>query len=93
MTTQNKQLFELGTIVATPGILAEHDPIELFPYLQRHSRGDWGDISAHDKKENDYSVSRHLRIMSAYTLENGDKMWIITEADRSSTTFLLPDEY
>jgi hypothetical protein len=61
-------------------------------YLARHVTGDWGDLSADDKKENDYSVTRSLRIFSAYG--TGDsKLWIITEADRSVTTILRPDEY
>jgi hypothetical protein len=89
-----KALFQLGAVVVTPGandLLKElgFDPSHL---LARHITGDWGDLSDEDKKENDYSVSRSLRILSAYG--TGDsKLWIITEADRSATTILRPDEY
>jgi hypothetical protein len=76
------------------GDAEELEELELDPahYLARHVTGDWGDLSADDKKENDYSVTRSLRIFSAYG--TGDsKLWIITEADRSVTTILRPDEY
>ena len=82
-----KVLFRLGKLVMTTGALkcmGEYaiDPVKL---IQRHVQGDWGDLSADDKKENDYSVTRSLRIFSAYG--TGDsKLWIITEADRSVTT-------
>ena len=67
----------------------EFDPAH---YLTRHITGDRGDLSADDKEENDYSLTRSLRIFSAYG--TGDsKLWIITEADRSVTTILRPDEY
>jgi hypothetical protein len=62
-------------------------------FLSRHVRGDWGDLSEEDRRENDLSVRQGFRILSAYNLRTGVKIWIITEADRSATTFLLPDEY
>jgi hypothetical protein len=88
-------LFELGRIVATPGALralekAEQSPAE---FLDRHVTGDWGDLDEEDKQENEFSVQNGFRILSAYTTAAGDKIWIITEADRSATTFLLPEEY
>lgn len=88
-------LFPLGQVVATPGALlafarAQEVPT---PYLARHVTGDWGDLDDHDRAENQFSLTRHLRLMSAYTLADGTRIWIITEADRSSTTVLLPDEY
>lgn len=55
--------------------------------------GDWGDLDEEDRKENDLSVEEGFRILSAYELYTGEKVWIITEADRSSTTILLPSEY
>ena len=64
-----------------------------FEYLVRHMRGDWGEVDAQDAKENDLSVERGFRILSAYSLKNGVTIWIITEADRSSTCILLPEEY
>jgi hypothetical protein len=88
-------LFELGRIVATPGALkaleeAGQQPAE---FLDRHVNGDWGELDDEDKRENEFSVRNGFRILSAYTTNAGDKLWIITEADRSATTFLLPEEY
>jgi hypothetical protein len=85
--------FSPGQIVATPGALelAERG-INLLAYLSRHLRGDWGELKEEDKKENDFSVINGYRILSAYVTRSG-KLWIITEADRSVTTFLLPEEY
>ena len=88
-------LFRLGQVVATPGALealqaAGQDPLEL---LKRHQSGDWGEVPPEDKQENDFSVQQGFRILSAYTLNTGVKLWLITEADRSASTFLLPSEY
>jgi hypothetical protein len=87
--------FSPGQIVATPGVLAAFreagdNPL---PFLQRHLAGDWGLVDAHDREENELSLQHGWRILSAYTMSDGTKFWIITEADRSSTTFLLPAEY
>jgi hypothetical protein len=87
--------FPLGQMVATPGALealaaAEETDIQL---LARHVTGDWGDLDEEDKQENELSVDQGFRILSAYTLSTGAKVWIITEADRSVTTILLPSEY
>jgi len=62
-------------------------------FLLPHVVGDWGDLDEHDRAENEISVRECLRLLSAYHLRDGTKIWIITEADRSSTTVLLPDEY
>lgn len=88
-------LFPLGQIVATPGAIksmeeAAQDPAEL---LGRHVVGDWGQIPDEDRKENELSVREGFRILSAYELATGEKVWIITERDRSATTILRPDEY
>lgn len=88
-------LFPLGQTVATPGALealgrAGESPL---PYLGRHQRGDWGDLGAEDKGANDDALKHGARLLSAYTLSTHERMWIITEADRSYTTLLLPDEY
>ena len=93
--SEPKPLFALGQVVGTPGSLqaleeAGQDPGEL---LGRHVTGDWGDVPDEDKAENEFSVDRRLRILSAYKFETGVEVWIITEADRSATTFLLPEEY
>ena len=88
-------LFALGQVVVTPGALralqkAEQEPRE---FLGRHINGDWGAVSEDDKRENEYSVQHGFRILSAYTTSAGDRIRIMTEADRSTTTILLPDEY
>lgn len=87
--------FSPGNIVATPGALealrASGD--DLLAYVIRHLAGDWGDIDEHDRRENELSLIHGFRLLSAYTLNSGTKIWIITEADRSVTTILLPDEY
>jgi hypothetical protein len=87
--------FPLGRIVATPGALAALDEAEQSPYefLDRHVRGDWGEVCEEDAKENEFSLESELRLLSAYTTKKGEKVWVITEADRSSTTILLPEEY
>ena len=59
----------------------------------RHRRGDWGDLKDEDKEENEASLREGFRILSAYVSETGIRFWIITEADRSSTCVLLPEEY
>ena len=87
--------FELGQVVGTPGALealqqAGQDPLAL---LARHVVGDWGELDDEDKAENEFSVANNLRLLSAYTLPTGVKIWLITEADRSVSTFLLPEEY
>ena len=88
--------FQSGHIVSTPGALealrkAGQTPLE---FLTRHMKADWGDMTEDDKRANGEAVRRgDERIFSAYPLKTGGKIWIITEADRSSTTILLPDEY
>ena len=90
-----KAKFRLGMIVATSGALEcfERTGENPFDFLRRHVEGDWGGLCPEDKKENELSVDQELRILSAYHLKDGTKVWIITEADRSSTCFLLPSEY
>ena len=91
----NKPLFQLGKIVATPGALEALDEAKQIPitFLHRHQSGDWGECCDEDKKENDLSVREGFRIFSIYHTSKGQKIWVITEADRSSTCILLPDEY
>jgi len=62
-------------------------------FLTRHANGDWGELDEHDLKANEYGLEHGLRLLSAYTLSSGVRIWVITEADRSSTTILLPSEY
>ncbi len=90
--------FSLGRMVLTRGVNDQVADDEDFAKLvatslARHATGDWGDLSADDATENDYSVDRHLRLLSAYETKELPKIWIITEADRSATTVLFPDEY
>ena len=87
------QKFKLGQLVATPGALEALDEESFWPYIKRHANGDWGDICAEDKAENELSLKEGFRLLSAYHLPDGCKIWIITEADRSATTILLPEEY
>ena len=84
--------FRLGRTLATPGALRVLKPEEILQGLARHARCDWGEVDDEDKSANDFAVTRRLRILSAYRA-SGVKFWIITEADRSATTVLLPDEY
>ncbi len=86
--------FPLGRVVATPGALklleeAGEDPLFL---LARHRSGDWGELDPHDRKENEPSLRHGWRLVSRYPVKGG-VVWIITEADRSVTTILLPQEY
>jgi hypothetical protein len=62
-------------------------------YLSRHESGIWGEVDEHDRKENELSLEHGFRLMSVYTLSNGTRLWVLTEADRSSTCILLPEEY
>lgn len=89
------QRFPLGQVVATPGALealkdAGHQPLE---FLARHATGDWGELDADDKAANEAALVQGLRLLSAYDLRNSDRIWILTEADRSVTTILLPSDY
>jgi hypothetical protein len=86
--------FPLGRVVATPGALkmleeAGENPLR---YLARHASGDWGEVDAHDYRENEQSLKHGWRLLSSYLVGEGC-IWIITEADRSVTTILLPEEY
>ena len=85
--------FHPGQIVATPGALElAEQGTDLLAFLHRHLAGDWGDLCPEDKAENEISLQQSYRLLSAYQTPCG-KLWIITEADRSVTTFLLPEEY
>lgn len=87
--------FPLGQLVATPGALAaaQRSGDNLACFIRRHVQGDWGELCSDDMQENEFSLQNGLRLLSAYRLKNGPKIWIITEADRSVTTVLLPEEY
>ncbi|QTB47804.1 hypothetical protein [Burkholderia pseudomallei] len=89
-----RSLFPLGQIVATRGVFAHlvHHCIVAAPYLRRHAYGDWGSVPADDAKANCLAIEHGARILSSYDIA-GKRVWIITEADRSVTTLLFPDEY
>ena len=87
--------FPLGQTYITPRaeealIIAGQTGIE---FLRRHMSNDWGDLSDEDVRENELSLKEGFRLLSAYRTAKGQKLWIITEADRSATTILLPSEY
>lgn len=87
-------LFPLGEVVATRAVFAHlaHHGVNAAPFLARHVHGDWGLVPAEDAQANRFAVEQGLRILSAYEVA-GERIWIITEADRSVTTLLMPREY
>lgn len=85
--------FPLGRVVATPGALEALDPDEALALLRRHQGGDWGEVDGHDRRANNRALRNGTRLLSAYVSAGGERVWIITEADRSSTCLLLPSEY
>jgi len=95
MQKTKQPLFDLGQLVATPGALAalEKTGQNAMEFLSRHATGDWGELPQEDKDENQLSLTKGFRLLSSYRTSAGDKIWVITEADRSHTTLLLPDEY
>lgn len=87
--------FALGQTFITPGAqealeISGETPIQ---FLRRHVSTDWGELSEEDVRENELSLREGFRLLSAYQTAKGQKIWIITEADRSATTILLPSEY
>lgn len=99
MTRKNGKVhFPLGQTVMTAGVadlVAENTAFAKFALesLQRHASGNWGNLDEADKQENELALGKYLRLLSAYESEGLPKIWIITEADRSRTTTLFPDEY
>ncbi len=94
-TNQVKPLLALGQTVATQGALAAMQQLEVFPLalLSRHQRGDWGNLDEEDKQANEQALTCGDRVFSSYQVTEAVKLWVITEADRSATTILLPEEY
>ena len=87
--------FSPGQIVSTPGALAAMEAHECSPLtlLARHLSGDWGPIPVDDARLNDQALQSDGRVLSSYPLGGNTRIWVITEWDRSVTTFLLPEEY
>lgn len=94
MIATNKP-FPLGQVVATPGALealarSGQSPAD---FLDRHAAGDWGDVDEHDRQANEDALVNDERLLSVYHTKQGERIWVITERDRSVTTLLLPNEY
>jgi hypothetical protein len=85
--------FPLGKVVATPGALEILENEGIWPCIARHSQCNLGDLNEADRKENELSLKPGYRLLSSYNLPSGERIWIITETDRSSTCILLPSEY
>jgi hypothetical protein len=93
--SENKALFDLGQTVMTIGAKEALEESNELPatFLAKHESGDWGTVGKEDRQENDFSLKNGYRLLSAYLTAKSKKIWIITEADRSVTTILLPSEY
>ena len=85
--------FPLGRTVITRRALDTLDEADVLTGIARHASGDWGDLCPEDKEANDDALRVGARVLSAYHTDSGQTFWIITEADRSVTTVLLPEEY
>ena len=85
--------FPMGRLLMTPGVRDSVKRPEIEKLLQRHNYGDWGELDEDDVAQNELGLEEGLRLMSAYTAGSGQTVWVITEADRSVTTLLLPEEY
>jgi hypothetical protein len=95
LTTLKQGRFSPGQTVITPGALDAIAQAEQHPgdFLQRHLSGDWGELCDEDITANEQALIEGLRLMSSYRTSKGQRIWVITEADRSATTILLPEEY
>ena len=85
--------FQLGQTVITPAAMEVLTNGDVLTALSRHVKGDWGDVSRHDREENELSLREGFRLFSVYHTTSDIKFWVITEADRSATTILLPEDY
>lgn len=88
-----KALFRLGRILATPNALNKLAQDDILTAIRRHQAGDWGDVDDHDRQANDRALTEGTRLFSVYHSATGLKFWLITEADRSVSTVLLPEDY
>ena len=91
--TENSFRFQLGITYATPRVLNRIDLDAINFAVTRHSLADWGEVCMHDKRANDLALENGGRLFSTYRDANSQKFWVITEADRSCTTVLFPEEY
>src|SRR3954451_5659846 len=92
---ETRPKFSLGRLVATPGApeLIQGEGREPMEFVERHVRGDFGDLSEHDRLANEAALVNGSRILSSYIVTGDEKVWVLTEADRSATTILLPSDY
>lgn len=93
MSRPNPVTVPLGQVVATAAALAALAQPDIVAALRRHAAGDWGDVSTDDRAANDAALREGARLLSAYRSAAGVAFWVLTEADRSVTTVLLPDDY
>ncbi len=93
MTTSGSVKVPLGQIVATPAALGAVSQPDIVAALRRHAAGDWGDVTPDDRAANDDALKSGERLLSVYRSATGTTFWVLTEADRSATTVLLPDDY
>lgn len=91
--SNNQARFPLGQLFATSNAVSQVPNPEMIQALSRHHKGDWGDVGRDDWRANNDALNDGTRLLSAYKTNAGVKFWIITEADRSSTTVLLPEDY
>lgn len=89
----NEPRFPLGQLVITTNAASRLSDDDVKAAIRRHAGGDWGDVGEEDWQENDRSLAEGYRILSAYVAQDSTRFWIITEADRSATTVLLPEDY
>ena len=85
--------FRIGRIYTTPNALSRITREDILDGIGRHHAGDWGDVSEEDRQANECALIEGTRLWSVYHAANGTRFWIITEADRQSTTILLPQDY
>lgn len=95
MTDYQKPQFPMGKPAITPAAETMLNALGIHPIrlLARHTHGDWGDVCIEDQEANDQALLTGRRLLSSYNLPNNRKVWVITEADRSVTTILLPEDY
>lgn len=90
-----RPLFPLGQVCATPAAMDLMEQMSLSPleFIVRHVFGDWGQVCQDDRDANQAALQNGTRLLSAYEVPNGQRLWVLTEADRSVTTLLLPSDY
>jgi hypothetical protein len=93
VSSTSEPKFPLGRLLATPQAMQTLNPDDVRKAISRHAVGDWGDLCEEDLQANQFALDENLRLLSVYQDRSGTKFWFITEADRSATTVLLPEDY